>query len=182
MPLWFNKKLDLQPSELMHVIKAGTSLTEMAKMLGVSRPTFYYYLKLYHDDVTGLSFYDLAHKKSKENYKKKREEVKKMKSRFTKLSMTSILLGNHPKYSRKKLQQRLIDEGVFEEKCATCGFDERRILDYKVPLLLVFKDGNKENHNKDNMEFCCYNCFFLNYNDLKFNVDKFSTDYLYRIS
>jgi hypothetical protein len=180
MPLWFNKKLNLQPEELMHVIRVGSSLAEMAKLIGVSRPTFYTYLKMYSDE-NGVPFTDIALKYASENLKKKKMENAQTKKRFIKTSMTSILLGKHPTYNRKTLQRRLIDEGVFEEKCALCGFEERRVLDYKVPLILIFKDGNKQNHVKDNMEFCCYNCFFLNYNDLKISADKYSTDYLYRI-
>ena len=40
-------------------------------------------------------------------------------------------------------------------------FNERRVLDTKVPLVLNHKDGNKKNWHLDNLEFLCYNHAFL---------------------
>lgn len=64
-------------------------------------------------------------------------------------------------FTPEVLKTRLIEEGYLEEKCARCGFNERRILDYKMPLLLHFKDNNKKNWRKENIELLCYNDFFL---------------------
>ena len=66
----------------------------------------------------------------------------------------------------KKIKYRLIAEGYLEEKCAMCGFQERRVLDYKIPLLLHFKDNNKQNYKLENIEFLCYNHYFLNVGDV----------------
>ena len=60
-----------------------------------------------------------------------------------------------------KIRIRGIAEGYLKDECYTCGFNERRITDYKIPLLLNFKDGNKCNYLKDNLEQLCYNCYFL---------------------
>ena len=30
--------------------------------------------------------------------------------------------------------------------CDECGFEERRVVDYSVPLLLDWKDGDRTNH------------------------------------
>mgnify|MGYP000680750988 CR=1 FL=1 len=40
------------------------------------------------------------------------------------------------------------------------------LLDYKIPLLLHFKDKNKKNYRKENIEFLCYNCFYLTIGDV----------------
>ena len=37
------------------------------------------------------------------------------------------------------------------EECAECGFKERRVLDYKMPLILHFKDKNKKNYRQENI-------------------------------
>lgn len=66
----------------------------------------------------------------------------------------------------EKLKYKLASEGYLEEKCAKCGFHERRVLDYKTPLLLNFKDGDKENYKIDNLEFLCYNCYYLSVGDV----------------
>ena len=51
--------------------------------------------------------------------------------------------ANATSFSPEKIKYRLITEGYLLEECAQCGFSERRVLDYKMPLLLHFKDGNK---------------------------------------
>jgi 5-methylcytosine-specific restriction endonuclease McrA len=65
-------------------------------------------------------------------------------------------------YTVDILKSRLIQEGYLEECCSSCGFNERRVVDFKVPLVLNFKDSNKKNWKRDNLEFLCYNCYFLN--------------------
>ena len=65
-----------------------------------------------------------------------------------------------------KIKYRLIEEGYLLEQCSMCGFKERRVLDYKMPLLLHFKDGNKSNYLLDNIELLCYNHYFLTVGDI----------------
>lgn len=69
-------------------------------------------------------------------------------------------------FDAKKLKYRLIAEGYIKEECAVCGFCERRVLDYKVPLLMNFKDSNKNNYRLDNIEMLCYNHYFLQIGDV----------------
>jgi len=69
-------------------------------------------------------------------------------------------------FSPDKLKYRLITEGYLAEECAVCEFHERRVSDYKIPLLLNFKDNNKKNWNKDNIELLCYNHYFLQVGDI----------------
>ena len=64
-------------------------------------------------------------------------------------------------FNADKIKYRLITEGYLEEQCSMCGFNERRVLDYKMPLLLNFKDKNKKNYKLDNIELLCYNHYFL---------------------
>jgi len=64
-------------------------------------------------------------------------------------------------FTPDKIRIRGIAEGYLKDECYTCGFNERRITDYKIPLLLNFKDGNKCNYLTANLEQLCYNCYFL---------------------
>lgn len=64
-------------------------------------------------------------------------------------------------YTPEKLKNRLIQESYLQECCSKCGFQERRVVDYKVPLILNFKDGNKKNWSLNNLELMCYNHYFL---------------------
>jgi len=74
--------------------------------------------------------------------------------------------ANASSFTPDKIKYRLITEGYLEEKCAMCGFEERRVLDYKMPLLLHFKDNNKKNYKLDNIELLCYNHYFLTVGDI----------------
>lgn len=64
-------------------------------------------------------------------------------------------------FTPEKIKFRIIHEGYLAEECAMCTFNERRVTDYKIPLLLNFKDGNKCNYLLPNLELLCYNCYFL---------------------
>ena len=64
-------------------------------------------------------------------------------------------------FSPDKIKHRLITEGYLSEECNNCTFNERRVSDYKMPLLLHFKDKNKKNYREENIELLCYNCYFL---------------------
>ena len=64
-------------------------------------------------------------------------------------------------FDAAKIKDKLIAEGLIDECCSSCTFSERRVLDYRVPLLMHFKDGSKKNYKLDNVELLCYNCYFL---------------------
>jgi hypothetical protein len=69
-------------------------------------------------------------------------------------------------FSAVKIRERMIGEGYLDDCCSNCNFNERRVLDYKVPLIMNFKDGNKKNYKLDNVELLCYNCYFLTVGDI----------------
>tara|TARA_B100000287_G_scaffold150272_1_gene142038 strand:- start:240 stop:656 length:417 start_codon:yes stop_codon:yes gene_type:complete len=87
--------------------------------------------------------------------------ISKPKQRSGKYSLDSICNGEHPNYNVWKLGKRLLKAGYFKEECCQCKFDERRITDFRVPLIIDFIDGNKTNHLRENIRFLCYNCYFL---------------------
>jgi len=64
-------------------------------------------------------------------------------------------------YKPEKIKRKLIAEGYLKEECKSCGYNEARVFDNKVPLILNFKDKNRHNYNLDNIEMLCYNCSFL---------------------
>jgi hypothetical protein len=64
-------------------------------------------------------------------------------------------------FTPDKIKTRLIAENYLKDECYHCGFGERRVTDYRIPLLLNFKDGNKNNYLLDNLELLCYNDYFL---------------------
>ena len=77
--------------------------------------------------------------------------------------LKEILDGTFPveHFKPAKIKAALISEGHLAEQCNRCEFGEARLLDGKVPLILTFKDKNKHNYHRDNIELLCYNCSFL---------------------
>lgn len=69
-------------------------------------------------------------------------------------------------FDPNKIKYRLIVEGYLQEECEMCSFKERRVMDYKMPLLLHFKNGNKKHYILDNLQMLCYNCYFLHIADV----------------
>ena len=64
-------------------------------------------------------------------------------------------------FDPQKIKERLIFEALVEECCERCGFNERRVVDNRVPLILHHKNGNKKDFTLDNIEMMCDNCSFL---------------------
>lgn len=69
-------------------------------------------------------------------------------------------------FDPNKLKYALIEQGYLLEECSVCKFKERRVLDYKMPLLLHFKDKNSNNYGLDNVQLLCYNHYFLQVGDI----------------
>jgi hypothetical protein len=68
--------------------------------------------------------------------------------------------------SMKEIKGRIISEGYMKEECSRCKFREKRVLDEKVPLIVNYLDNNKKNWKLENLEFLCYNCYFLHVGDV----------------
>jgi hypothetical protein len=69
-------------------------------------------------------------------------------------------------FNPNKIKYKLIQEGFIKEECLSCGFKEYRLLDYKMPLVMHFKDGNKQHYRLENIQMLCYNCYYLYQGDL----------------
>jgi len=83
-------------------------------------------------------------------------------------ALLDIIEGRVPmtNFSPDKVKKKLFQEGYLKEECGMCKFNERRVLDYKSPLLLNFKDKNKRNYRLENLEVLCYNHYFLTVGDI----------------
>ncbi len=74
--------------------------------------------------------------------------------------------ANSDSYSPNTMKEAMIHEGILREMCTECGFSERRVIDFRMPLLLHFKDNNKRNYRPENCVLICYNCYFLRIGDV----------------
>ena len=138
----------LLESEIRDIQKKARSAAEAAKLLGVSYNTYKKYAREY-----GI-FEDLKNPHGL-GIRKGTQSTQGFHS------LNDIISGKFPNYPVWKLKKRLLMSGYVEEKCSNCGFEERRITDHKVPLVLDFLDGNRKNHNYDNLRMLCFNCSFL---------------------
>ena len=73
-----------------------------------------------------------------------------------KFDLEDILKGKHPQYPTLKLKNRLLKEGIFENKCQECGIEEWNGL--ALSMHLDHKDGDCHNHKLENLQILCPNC------------------------
>ncbi len=132
-----------------------------ARYLNVSYQHFKKWAKLYQNDK-GETLFD-AHKNQSG-----KGIPKFLKGQGKEPALLDIIEGrvDASSFSPDKIKYRLITEGHLLEECSNCGFKERRVVDYKIPLILHFKDKNKQNYRKENIELLCYNCYFLTVGDI----------------
>lgn len=154
----------LTKEQIQRAMKNTKSNRAAAEYLGVSQNTYKKYAKMYIDEGTGINLYDkhlnqfgLGIKKHLKNDPKQEENI-----------LMDILAGKviPANYTPERLKNRLIKEALIKEECACCGFNEQRVHDFKVPLLLTFRDRDKRNWKFDNLELLCYNCYFLQVGDI----------------
>jgi len=133
------------------------SVKAAARYLNCSYHHLKRYMKLYVDEESGKTLFD------KHKNQQGKGIPKFLRASGKEPSLIDIIEGkiNPASFSPEKLKYRLTVEGHLEECCGNCGFTEHRVTDHKVPLILHFKDKNKLNYNLSNIEFLCYNCYFL---------------------
>ena len=147
----------LKKEDIQRAMKMTRSNRAAARYLHVSFTHYKKYAKMYKDEESGSTLYELHKNQAGKGI------PKFLSNGGKEPPIMDLIEGRVPveHFDPQKIKQRLIFEALIEEKCAYCGFSERRVLDTKVPLVLNHKDGNKKNWNLDNIEFLCYNHAFL---------------------
>jgi len=123
--------LNLTEAQIRYAMKNSKSNSGAARFLNISLTTFEKYSKMYIDETTGKSLWDL-HKNQKGVGVTKPYNVDKGK-----YSLQRVLDGEYPEYSVHLLKKRLINNA-----------DKMNHM-----------DDNWHNHKRDNIRFLCYNCF-----------------------
>ena len=72
------------------------------------------------------------------------------------------------------LKQKLIKDGIKEEKCEICGLSFW--LNIKLPLELHHKDGNHYNNNLENLQILCPNCHAVQPGNSGSNIGKYTSN------
>ena len=153
-PKYFTKE------DILRAMRHTKSNRAASRYLGCDYQTYKKYAKLYKDNETGKTLFDSHLNQAGKGIRKHLYGGRNVKNLAP---LLDILEGrvDVANYTPDILKARLIEEGFLVEECATCGFHERRVVDYRVPLILNFKDRNNRNWLKENLEFLCYNCYFL---------------------
>ncbi len=153
--------------DILRAMRHTKSIRAAARYLGCTYPTVKTYFKMYVDEETGKSLFETHLNRSGIGISKM------MTSKRKTPELEAILNGNidPATWAVARIRDALIIEGYLAEECAICKFHERRLTDYKVPLLLNFKNGNKKHYIYDNLELLCYNCYFLRVGNV-FNDDQ----------
>ena len=154
------KAKPLSKEDIVRAIKYTKSNRAAAKYLGVSYQHYKPWAKRYKmddGDIEAPNLFDLHKNQSGKGIpkylpnKRKDPNVRNIVETGT----------GWESFTPEKIKSRLVAEALLLDECHSCGFHERRITDYKAPLLLNFKDGNKCNYLLENLELICYNCYFL---------------------
>ena len=154
------KQKIITKEQLLNAMKMTKSNMSCARYLGISYMHYSRYAKSYIDEKSGKTLFDLHKNQAGRGIRKhlggKDPDLK------------SLMDGELyiKSYNLNRYKDRLIQEGYIEEKCNSCGFTEQRVHDYKSPLLIHFKDKNKQNWRIENIELLCYNCYFLYIGDV----------------
>jgi 5-methylcytosine-specific restriction endonuclease McrA len=166
MPLWKTRAYQLTERDIRYAMTNTKSNREAARFLRMAYKTYRKYATMYRDEESGKTLYELHKNVAGKGV------VKHSGPYAGKRGLVDILEGKHPEYVGTRLKARLIREGFLVEECSQCGFSERRVTDYTVPLLLVWGDGNKRNHKLENLKLLCYNCYYLTYDNLFNRTEK----------
>ena len=152
------KSLEITEKEIRYAMGQSNSNLSAAAFLHISIGTWKKYASRCIDEETGKSLYEL-HKTTKRH--RPTSEYRLKQKNQTYLDFLDVLDGKSNAIRGSRIKDKLINYGILENSCKQCGFSEIRI-DGKAPILLLHKDGNNENCRLENLEFICYNCYFIN--------------------
>lgn len=147
----------LSEAVIRNAMKHTQSNFQAARYLNLTIETYRKYAKMYVDLESGKTLYELHKNNSGKGIKKvswKHDiSVEKINEIMASESYRAV--------NFQKLKNRLIYEGILRMECYHCKHCEKRVVDYKQPLILNFIDGNKNNWQIENLRMLCYNCYFL---------------------
>jgi len=128
-------KIILTKDDVLRAQKHTLSNRAAARYLGVSYNVYKRYALTFVDNESGKTLFDKHLNRQGKGIKKHLGGYGKPKKNI-KAPLEDVLEGrvDVSHYTVDILKSRLIQEGFLQECCNSCGFQERRVVDYKVPL------------------------------------------------
>ena len=148
---------DFTEEDIRKAMAATRSNAEAARYLKVGITTYKKYAKKYIDILTGKNLWYLHMNTSSRGIPKK-WNTGELKGDLDK--MLTERQHNSPK-RLAVLKALLMKDGRLGYCCHACGFSERRLTDMKLPLIISFKNGHRNDWRIDNLKWVCYNCAFV---------------------
>jgi 5-methylcytosine-specific restriction endonuclease McrA len=136
-----SKRIKVSDDKIIEVSKTAQSGSEAASILGIKYETY----KVHAKRLNCFRINQCG------------KGLKKLKKDGSgKIPLHEIFEGKHPQYQANKLRKRLFSEKLKDEKCEICGIEQW--LGKRIALELDHIDGNRYNHNIDNLRILCPNC------------------------
>lgn len=151
--------------QIVNAMDKTKSVRGAARYLNCSYQHLKKWMKFYKDEATGKTLFELHKNQSGKGVPKFLSHAPFGRKEPAILDIINGVV-DPSNFNPQKIKYRMIEGGYLKEECYKCGFNERRVLDYKIPLLMHFKNGNKQNYTLENVEMLCYNCYYLSVGDL----------------
>jgi hypothetical protein len=154
----------ISKEDCIRAMKYTRSVRAAARYLNCSYQHLKPFMKAYKDEETGLSLFELHKNQSGKGIPKFISH-----SHFGNIGAIEDIVNGKvdaSSFNADRLKFKLIESGYMLEQCYYCGFDERREIDGKTPLLMTFLNGKKHDYTNGNSQLCCYNCYFINVSNI----------------
>jgi hypothetical protein len=151
------KGLQIKEEIIREAIAATSSNKQAALYLKVSYKSYKKYANKYVDEASGKTLFELHKNMEGRGIRKRNEFPTKGKTAL------EMMLRKGQWFDEKRFQRLkylLVVTDTLPAYCCSCGYDKRRMLDNKVPLVLTFEDDDRTNWELSNLQWHCYNCAF----------------------
>jgi hypothetical protein len=149
--------LKLTEGIIREAMENSQSNKAAARYLNISYKSYKKYANKFIDESTGKTLFQLHLNEQGFRIKKSNEFPKKGKT------VLETMLRRDQKVTDERLirlRRMLTRTNKLKLMCSACGYDQKRTLDDRVPLVLHFVDEDKTNWEIENLEYYCYNCAF----------------------